>query len=161
MSTNWYHKKERTPMVAIPRKMQPSCFMASLGSVSLINSGKTETRAENNNALDKYKTSYWKSLPILRKPPAENGKIQEVLASRDWTESRDKAAMAPSMPTLAVHIWAFPASHLKSNVFNLFVNFLFQDKVYGSNAWFKSTWKIHFWAVLQNLQSHVESRGPK
>ena len=49
---------------------------------------------------------------MLRNPPAENGKIQEVLASRDLTESRERAAMAPNMPTLAVQIWALPASHL-------------------------------------------------
>eukprot|EP00091_Calanus_sinicus_P007131 TRINITY_DN18023_c0_g1_i1.p1 TRINITY_DN18023_c0_g1~~TRINITY_DN18023_c0_g1_i1.p1 ORF type:complete len:175 (+),score=23.08 TRINITY_DN18023_c0_g1_i1:221-745(+) len=83
-------------MMAVPRRMQPNCFMASLGSVSLISSGSTDTRA------------------ILRNPPAENGKIHEVLASNDWTESKDKAAMAPSIPTLAVHIWAFPASHLEN-----------------------------------------------
>ena len=42
-------------------------------------------------------------LPILRKPPAEKGRIHAVLASRDWTESRERAARAPSTPTLAVH----------------------------------------------------------
>ena len=52
-------------------------------------------------------------LPILRKPPAEKGRIQAVLASRDWTESRERAARAPSTPTLAVHSWALPASHLQ------------------------------------------------
>ena len=41
---------------------------------------------------------------MLRKPPAENGRIQEVLASRESTESRERAARAPNMPTLAVQI---------------------------------------------------------
>ena len=53
-------------------------------------------------------------VPMLRKPPAEKGRIQVVLASREWTESRERAANAPSIPTLAVQIWAFPASHLNS-----------------------------------------------
>ena len=62
------------------------------------------------------------NIPILRKPPAENGRIQAVLASRDCTESRDRAVKAPSTPTLAVHICAFPASHLDSNRFTVLKN---------------------------------------
>ena len=81
-----YHKKDSMNMILIPSTIHPSCFMASLGSVSLISSGKTETKA------------------MLRNPPAENGRIQEVLASRDLTESNDNAAIAPNIPTLAVHI---------------------------------------------------------
>ena len=49
-----YHRNERIAMMKMPKKMQPSCFMASLGSVSLINSGKTETRAA--------KTIVWKKI---------------------------------------------------------------------------------------------------
>ena len=73
-------------MIVMPSKMHPSCFIASFGFVSLISSGSTDTRA------------------MLRNPPAENGRIQVVLASRDWTESRESAAIAPNIPTLAVHI---------------------------------------------------------
>ena len=81
-----YHRKERQNMIVMPRRMQPSCFSASCGFVSLISSGNTDTSA------------------MLRNPPAENGKIHVVLASSDWTESSDNAAIAPNIPTLAVHI---------------------------------------------------------
>ena len=43
-------------------------------------------------------------LPMFRKPPAEKGRIQEVLTSIEWTESRERAARAPNIPTLAVQI---------------------------------------------------------
>ena len=41
---------------------------------------------------------------MFRKPPAEKGRIQEVLTSIEWTESRERAARAPNIPTLAVQI---------------------------------------------------------
>ena len=52
------------------------------------------------------------SVPMLRKPPAEKGRIQLARASSDLTESRESAATAPSIPTLAVQACALPASHL-------------------------------------------------
>ena len=39
---------------------------------------------------------------MFRNPPAEKGKIQAVLASKDWTESNERAAKAPITPTPAV-----------------------------------------------------------
>ena len=112
--------------------MHPSCLKDSLGFVSLRSSGNTETKAAMKSQLDVclrlilvnqsqrvialllvfyFLTFLCFYLPILRKPPAEKGRIQAVLASRDLTESRERAAKAPSIPTLAVHIWALPASH--------------------------------------------------
>ena len=41
-----YHRKDRKNMMAIPEKIHPSCFIASLGSVSFISSGSTDTKAE-------------------------------------------------------------------------------------------------------------------
>ena len=41
-------------------------------------------------------------IPMFRNPPAEKGKIQAVLASKDWTESNERAAKAPITPTPAV-----------------------------------------------------------
>ena len=115
--------------------MQPSCLTDSFGFVSLRSSGNTETKAaitshlnclsvwfcsinsQRVNALTLHNgiahinSTFLCYLPIFRKPPAEKGRIQAVLASRDLTESRERAAKAPNIPTLAVHIWALPASH--------------------------------------------------
>ena len=41
-----YHRKDRKNMIAIPRKIHPSCFIASFGSVSCISSGSTDTKAK-------------------------------------------------------------------------------------------------------------------
>ena len=38
-------------MTAIPRKMHPSCFIPSLGSVSLTSSGNTDTKAETIKSM--------------------------------------------------------------------------------------------------------------
>ena len=70
----------------------------------------------------------------MRKPPAEKGRIQAVLASRDWTESRERAARAPSTPTLAVHSWALPASHLNNRTnYKFFKELNFRDNWIGFN----------------------------
>ena len=100
------HKKERPPMTAIPRNMQPilkqklkvnykqlrkekrrkcissvwvtTCFRPSLGSDSDTSSGRTDTSA----TTIKISTFHCETLPMFRKPPAEKGKIQAVLLSK-------------------------------------------------------------------------------
>ena len=46
-----YHRNERQNMTAIPRKMHPSCFIPSFGSVSLTSSGNTDTKAETIKSM--------------------------------------------------------------------------------------------------------------
>ena len=117
-----YYIKDIAPITEIPRRIKMNWTHASFGFFSRTKSGRIDTIA------------------ICRKPPAEKAKIKLVLMI-DFVAlfclfieplSNTSAAIAPTIPTVAVQNWAFAASHLKMISFGC-VNQVFSTTPMESN----------------------------
>ena len=106
-----YYMRDIAPITDIPRRIKMKWTSASFGFFSRTKSGRIETIA------------------ICRKPPAEKAKIKLVLMIEFvapfclFTKplSNTSAAIAPTIPTVAVQNWAFAASHLNVKIFDALI----------------------------------------
>ena len=147
-----YHRNERIAMMKMPKKMQPSCFMASLGSVSLINSGKTETRAA--------KTIVWKKICFFTIKIWPYLYLEIPLQKKE--ESRKFWLLKTALSPRTRLRWPRAFPHLLSTFGLCQPPTWDRVKLEFSNRFeIIFTSKSHFSTKLQNLQSHVESHESK